>query len=122
MKFNPPIPILRIFDEGRARDFYVGYLGFEIGFEHRFEPGLPLYLAIKLGNCELHLSEHNGDGSPGSRIRIEVSDIEAFHAGLDKSYKYARPSIQNQSWGMREVMITDPFANVLVFCCPDTAT
>ena len=44
MNIGSVTPILRSFDEARARDFYVRYLGFEVLFEHRFEPGLPLYL------------------------------------------------------------------------------
>jgi hypothetical protein len=33
-------PILRIFDEAKAKGFYVDFLGFKIDWEHRFEPGL----------------------------------------------------------------------------------
>ena len=47
MNIGPVTPILRSFDEARARDFYVRYLGFEVLFEHRFEPGLPLYLGLR---------------------------------------------------------------------------
>ena len=116
MSLSPAIPILRIFDEARARDFYLDYLGFSVTFEHRFDPNTPIYMGLKSGDCELHLSEHNGDGTPGSRIRIEVDDIDAFHSALNPTYRYARPGIQDQSWGMREVSITDPFGNTLIFC------
>ena len=30
------IPILRMFDVAKAREFYVEYLGFTVDFEHRF--------------------------------------------------------------------------------------
>lgn len=113
---EPPIPILRMFDETSARDFYIGYLGFSIIFEHRFFEDAPLYMGLKSGACELHLSEHHGDGSPGARVRIPVKEIEAFHKSLSPTYKYARPGIQDQTWGQREVMIADPFGNSLVFC------
>jgi hypothetical protein len=43
MSFGPVIPVLRIFDEAKAREFYIGFLGFKIDVEHRFEPGAPLY-------------------------------------------------------------------------------
>lgn len=113
---KPPIPILRSFDEARARDFYVEYLGFTVTFEHRFHADAPLYIGLKSGACELHLSEHHGDGSPGARLRIEVDNIEDFHKSLDPKYKYVRPGIQDQPWGQREVKIADPFGNTLVFC------
>jgi catechol 2,3-dioxygenase-like lactoylglutathione lyase family enzyme len=38
MHFAAPIPILRIFDEAKARAFYVDWLGFKVDWEHRFEP------------------------------------------------------------------------------------
>jgi catechol 2,3-dioxygenase-like lactoylglutathione lyase family enzyme len=38
MRIGRITPILRIFDDAKAREFYVGYLGFEVDWEHRFEP------------------------------------------------------------------------------------
>ncbi|WP_185803513.1 glyoxalase superfamily protein [Pontivivens nitratireducens] len=115
---RPPVPVLRSFDTRRARDFWIGYLGFEIAWEHRFAPDLPLYMELRRGDCVVHLSEHHGDGSPGARLRIEVADIDAFHAALDPAYRYARPEIEETPWGAREVRVTDPSGNVLLFWAP----
>src|SRR6187402_1370930 len=79
MNFGKTTPIIRIFDEAKAREFYVGFLGFKVDFEHRFEPGLPLYMQVSRGNCVLHLSEHHGDCSPGCAMRIETDSLDAFH-------------------------------------------
>ena len=114
MNFKAPIPILRIFDEAKAREFYVDWLGFTVEFEHRFEPGMPLYMGIARGDCHLNLSEHHGDGTPGHVVRIEVDDVAAFHASL-KPYKYYRPGLQDQEWGTREMSVQDGFGNKLVF-------
>ncbi len=43
------IPILRSFDEGKLRAFYLDYLGFVIDWEHRFGPDMPLYLQVSRG-------------------------------------------------------------------------
>lgn len=116
MTLGRTIPILRMFDEAKAREFYVDFLGFEIDWEHRFEPGTPLYMQVSRGECILHLSEHHGDSTPGSAIRIDTSDIDAFHAELtSKRYKYARPGINEMPWGTREVSVADPFGNKLTF-------
>ena len=40
------VPILRIFDVAKAKEFYLDYLGFRADWEHRFEPGLPLYMQV----------------------------------------------------------------------------
>ena len=66
--FGPPTPILRSFDEKRAKAFYLDFLGFELVFEHRFEDWAPLYMSVRKGDCVLHLSEHYGDGCPGAGV------------------------------------------------------
>ncbi len=62
MTASAPISIFRSFDEAKAREFYVGFLGFEVTLEHRLDDNSPLYLGLRLGAYELHLSEHFGNG------------------------------------------------------------
>jgi uncharacterized glyoxalase superfamily protein PhnB len=114
--FRRTIAILRSFDEVKAREFYIDFLGFKVDFEHRFEPDLPLYLGLSKGECVVHLSEHHGDGSPGAAIRIETDELDAFQAELlAKAYKHARPGIEEMPWGTREMTVHDPFGNRLTF-------
>ncbi|OON60292.1 glyoxalase/bleomycin resistance/extradiol dioxygenase family protein [Massilia sp. KIM] len=116
MKLGPVVPILRIFDERKAREFYVDFLGFAVEWEHRFEPGLPLYLQVARGGCVLHLSEHHGDCCPGAAIRIDSADVDALQAELaGKNYGYARPQVDDTPWGAREMSVKDPFGNRLTF-------
>ena len=61
------VPILRIFDEDKAKEFYVDYLEFVVDWEHRFEEEMPLYMQISLDSIVLHLSEHHGDCTPELR-------------------------------------------------------
>ena len=118
MMLGAVTPILRIFDEAKARQFYVDYLGFTVDWEHRFAPDLPLYLQIARDGCVLHLSEHHGDCCPGAALRIVVDDIDALYAGLTaRHYGYARPEIEDTPWGSRELSIKDPFGNRLTFAC-----
>ncbi|MDB5931849.1 MAG: glyoxalase/bleomycin resistance/extradiol dioxygenase family protein [Polaromonas sp.] len=115
MKFGKATPILRMFDEGKAREFYVDFLGFTVDWEHRFEAGLPLYLQISRDGCVIHLSAHHGDCSPGAAMRIETDELAAFQAQLSaKNYPYARPAIQEMPWG-RDMSVIDPFGNRLTF-------
>lgn len=116
---QPPIPILRSFDERLARGFYIDFLGFEVTFEHRFEPDTPLYLGLQMGECLLHLSEHFGDASPGVSLRIEIPDVRGYAFALNaKRYRNARPGVQRQPWGCDDMAISDPFGNRLIFCSP----
>ena len=118
MKLGKTTPILRIFDEAKAKEFYVDFLGFKVDWEHRFEPGLPLYLQVSRGDCVLHLSEHYGDGSPGAALRIQVDALDDLQRELiGKAYKYARPGIEQMPWG-RDMSVSDPFGNRLTFTMP----
>lgn len=82
MGFGRTTPILRIFDEAKAKEFYVGFLGFTVDWEHRFEAGLPLYMQVSKDDCIIHLSEHHGDCSPGAVIRIETNELDGFQKEL----------------------------------------
>ena len=116
MSFGPVTPILRIFDEAKAREFYVDFLGFRVDWEHRFEPALPLYLQVSRAACVLHLSEHHGDCCPGAALRIQVEDIDAYQRELiAKQYGYARPGVDDTPWGSRDMSVKDPFGNRLTF-------
>ena len=72
MKLGEITPILLVFDEVKAREFYLGFLGFAVVFEHRFEPGMPLYMGVQRDGCVLHWSEHHGDANPDAAMRIDL--------------------------------------------------
>jgi uncharacterized glyoxalase superfamily protein PhnB len=115
--FGPVVPVIRIFDERKAKEFYVEFLGFKVEFEHRFGDDFPLYMGVSLSNCVLHLTEHYGDASPGAQVRVETDDIARFAEGLArKDYRYAKPGAPEPTpWGTTELCITDPFGNRLRF-------
>ncbi len=115
MSFGRTTPILRSFDEAKAKEFYVDFLGFKVDWEHRFEDNLPLYMQLSKDGCIIHLSEHYGDCSPGAQVRIETDELETFQKQLlAKQYKYARPGIEKMPWGA-DMTIADPFGNRLTF-------
>ena len=110
------IPTLRSFDEAKAREFYIDWLGFVVDWEHRFEPGLPLYMQVSREGIVLHISEHHGDGTPGSLVRVEVKGLRAFHAEINaKRYKNNRPGLETPEWGGLEMTVIDPVNNRIVF-------
>jgi catechol 2,3-dioxygenase-like lactoylglutathione lyase family enzyme len=115
-QLSPAIPILRTFDERKAHEFYIDFLGFTVDWEHRFAPGMPLYLQISRDGLTLHLSEHHGDGTPGTTVFVPVTGIRAWQRALAaKKYGYARPEVIDVPWG-QQMEIADPFGNRLRFC------
>lgn len=116
MKVSQVIPILRIFDEAKALEFYVHWLGFTVDWTHRFDAHLPIYMQISKSGIVLHLSEHHGDSTPGAKIFIECEGVRELHKELtDKQYKYNRPGLQQEPWDSISVTVVDPFMNRLVF-------
>ena len=124
MKLGRITPILRIFDEAKAREFYVDFLGFKVDWEHRFEGGFPLYMQVSHGECVLHLSGHFGDVTPGGAIRIAIDDIDTYQqALLAKKFKHARPGkAELMPWGSLDLTITDPSGNRITFMQPGAAS
>lgn len=111
------VPILRSFDEVKAREFYIDFLGFTVDFEHRFDPDAPLYMGLSIGPAEMHVSEHFGDGTPGTVVRVEIVGLRDYCDQLNaKNYKNAKPGLQEQPWGLLEMSINDPFGNKIIFC------
>ena len=113
---NQVVPIFRIFDVDKAKEFYVDFLGCRIDREHQFETNAPIYMQVSRGNMVLHLSEHHGDSCPGSTAMVFTSELDALHVEItSRTYKYMRPGIEDVPWGDRLMELTDPFGNRLRF-------
>jgi hypothetical protein len=73
--FKPAIPTFRIFSREKADEFYLGFLGCKVDWEHSFEPGGPVYMQVSRGSLVLRLSEHFGDGTPGSSAYVPMDGV-----------------------------------------------
>ena len=84
------VPVLRIFDEAAALDFYVGYLDFRVDWRNDTGGHEPLYAQLSRGDARIHLSGHHGDASPGSGVLVPVADAIELQLSLEaKEYAYA---------------------------------
>ncbi|WP_324198078.1 glyoxalase superfamily protein [Nocardia beijingensis] len=120
IRLSAPVPVLRIFDVAKAYEFYRDYLGLELDWEHRLGADFPLYAQVSRAGLRLHLSEHHGDGTPGTVVWIPVDDVYALHTELAaKQYRYAEPGLPEAGPGGPGFDLTDPFGNVLRFGQPD---
>lgn len=115
-EFKSTIPVLRIFDVLKARDFYVGFLGFTVDWEHRLDEKSPVYMQVSRDGMTLHLTEHHDDCCPGSTVFVWMNGIDRFHANItSRGYGYLRPSIEPTFYNSRCVEVTDPFGNRIRF-------
>lgn len=115
------IPIIRIFDEAKARAFYLEFLGMSLDWEHRFEADSPVYMQVSRGSLVFHLSEHSGDCTPGSKVFVNTDELDALHREItSRRYRYCRPGISTAPWGDRIFEVVDPFSNKILFNQPST--
>jgi uncharacterized glyoxalase superfamily protein PhnB len=126
------IPILRIFSEERAMEFYVEFLGFKLDFGGPSGgPGSPFYGQIIRGDTTFHLTEQPYDPGHGATVVINLDGIDALHDELVGRYSAMGsrvwgpavwvPDVQEVPWGMRVMTISDPFGNHLRFSEPADA-
>lgn len=89
------IPILCIFDEAKAREFYIDWLGFSVDWENRLSVNAPLYMQVSNAGIVFHLTAHDGDTTPGTRVYPEVEGLRAYHEKLiKKNYAYNKPGLE----------------------------
>lgn len=116
IEFKQTIPILRIFDVQKAKDFYCGFLGFEVQWEHHFDDDSPAYIEVSRNGMTLHLSEHHGDCTPGSTVFVWMTGIDEFHEEItSQGYKYNRPGLESTFYDAKCVEVIDPFSNRIRF-------
>ena len=113
MAFDRTIPIVKILDETKAREFYIEFLGFRVDWEARSEG--PLYMQISKDECVLQLTEHDGDCNLGVAIQIVETEIDKYVQELNsKDYEYPKLRTIEQPWGSNDMVLIDPFGNRLV--------
>ncbi|WP_442964383.1 glyoxalase superfamily protein [Pseudomonas sp. KNUC1026] len=113
--FERAVPVLRSFDEAKAREFYLDFLGFSVEFRTplRSRPALvPGHSPRAAGAAPVRAPRRC---MPGATVLIPVQGLEALRDELQgKAYGYARPEIVDQGSG-RTLEVADPFGNRLRF-------
>ncbi len=109
------VPQFRITDARRSRAFYVDGLGFRVDWEHRFEPGFPVFMQLTRAGQSLFLTEHEGDCKVGGAAYLVVPDVDACHNQFVARGIVATEPPADTPWGPREMVVTDPDGNRLRF-------
>lgn len=114
--FKFAIPVLHVANSKAAEEFYCGRLGFRQEFAYRpFGKEDPCYMGLVRETVELHLSSFSGDSGPDGAVFIGVKDVDALHTDLIAKGVAIALAPTEQSWGNREMYVTDPDGNSLRF-------
>ncbi|HKO98831.1 MAG TPA: glyoxalase superfamily protein [Pyrinomonadaceae bacterium] len=111
------IPVLHISSAANAEKFYCDQLGFQQEFAYRFDDAQPdpCYMGLTRDGVSLHVSSFSGDGVFGGVVFLVVDDVDSLYAALiGKGVTISLPPT-DQSWGNREMYVTDPDGNSLRF-------
>lgn len=120
------IPVLRVFDEQKAKEFYVDFLGFTLDFGGPAGgpgSGTPFYGQVSRPGTTFHLSESPYAPSPGATVDIWVSGLDDIHRELVHFVQSRNiriwgpaiwvPDIMAVEWDARVLVLGDPFGNHL---------
>lgn len=109
------IPTFRILNYKKAMDFYINGLGFNIDWEHRFNPSEPVYMQISRNGLTLHLSE-NKRFETGIIVFVECKNLAELYTELrDKKPEIGISKPEKTNWQTIQMEIEDPFGNLLRF-------
>ena len=113
------IPQLRMTDAVRSLQFYVDGLGFAVDWEHRFEPGYPLFAQLSrdsgAGRQLILRPQHRGDCEVGGAVYFVVPDARATLAAFEARGIWPTNPLEATPWGSWEFLLTDPDGNRLRF-------
>jgi catechol 2,3-dioxygenase-like lactoylglutathione lyase family enzyme len=109
------IPQLRITHADRSLRFYVDGLGFRVDWEHRFEPGFPLFVQLTRQGQTIFLTEHTGDCQVGGAVYFIVPDAAECESAFAQAGIVPTQALAATPWGTCEFVLTDPDGNRLRF-------
>ena len=110
------MPTLRITDYARSKQFYVDGLGFQVDWEHRFEPGLPVFAQVSREGLAFFLTEHTGDCPVGGLIHLYIADVDAWYGEFRRKGVPVHEPPDEYLQGLRSMTVVDPDGNKLHIC------
>lgn len=105
IRFGRIAAMLPVKNIEKARDFYVGVLG----FEKTFENGNPVgFMILKQGSAELHLTlQPSHKAAPFNVAHMMVSDVDALHTLCKSQGLRIIKGLQDKDYGLRAFVFED---------------
>ncbi len=113
------VPILPVDDLRTAKEFYVGKLGFTVGFEVT-EDGSKGLLGVERGGISLTLDCPMPGHGRDACVSLQVDSAEAYYEEWRGKGVEIRQPPKNEPWGARTFDIIDPFGNTIFVMGPVT--
>lgn len=115
--FKVAVPVIHVSDSATAEEFYCKRLGFKLLFSYRpDETNIdPCYMTLVRDSAYLHVTSYK-DGMVGvSVVYLLVDDVDVLYSEfVGKGVPVPHRPI-DQTWGTREISVSDPDRNKILF-------
>ena len=115
--FNRTIPVLHVSSSAAAHEFYCTQLGFALEFATRGDETRPdpCYMGVHRDGASLHVSSFPDDGISGGVVFLLVDDLDGLFRQLLHTSVQIDLCPTDQTWGNREMYVSDPDGNCIRF-------
>jgi catechol 2,3-dioxygenase-like lactoylglutathione lyase family enzyme len=108
------IPNLPVEDLTESREFYAGFLGFDVAMD---EVGFTMFASPSNRTAQITIADkHNPGHDRGvseANISVEVEDVDALHAeAVRRGLEIVYP-LTDEPWGIRRFFVKDPDGTVI---------
>jgi len=108
MTIRRAIPLLGASDLAGVRDFYSGFLGFEVAMD---EPGFMQFRSPSTPSVQIIVGSERGVGL--AHVTVDVEDVDALHAeALRRGLEIVYP-LTDEPWGIRRFFVRAPNGTVV---------
>ena len=114
MTIRRAVPNLVSGDLATAREFYAGFLGFDVAMD---EPGFTMFASPSNRTAQITVADRNQPGQDRgiseAHISVEVADVGALHAeAVRRGLEIVYP-LTDEPWGIRRFFVRDPDGRVI---------
>jgi catechol 2,3-dioxygenase-like lactoylglutathione lyase family enzyme len=109
MSIRRAVPNLLSGDLAAAREFYAGFLGFDVAMD---EQGFMMFASPSNRTAQITVAEKDNPGQDRgvslAQVSVEVEDVDALHAeAVRRGLEIVYP-LTNEPWGIRRFFVRDP--------------
>jgi catechol 2,3-dioxygenase-like lactoylglutathione lyase family enzyme len=99
------VPNLHTTDPGASRVFYEDVLGLEVAMDFGW---IVTFLAPGNSSTQISVMSHDESAPIPPDVSIEVDDVDAVHAQVERlGYEIVHP-LTDEPWGVRRFFVRDP--------------
>jgi catechol 2,3-dioxygenase-like lactoylglutathione lyase family enzyme len=114
MEIRRAVPNLLTADLGASREFYAGFLGFDVAMD---EDGFMMFASPSNRTAQVTVADRDGEGTDRgvslAQVSVEVSDVDALHAeAVARGLEIVYP-LTDEPWGIRRFFVRDPGGTVV---------